>query len=270
MPRQEIILPGVSNARELGGYLIGEKRIRKGVLLRSGALTHAAPEALEALREKYRVQMIADLRMIEERNTHPDPVIPGAESLHLPVLEMEEFKASIDPKLLQEYADGNRESLALFNAAYKNGMFDEQLYTRALLPGCAKKAWQGFFSALLRLEEDRAFLWHCVDGKDRAGCAAMLLLSALGADRETILRDYMLTNEFNPPRKFGAKGILLVFWPKRKVKALRFAVGGVSEGHMNYAIDTLNREYGSVTEYLRQEIGVGEAEREALRGKFLE
>ena len=39
---------------------------------------------------------------------------------------------------------------------------------------------------------------------------------------------------------------------------------------MNYAIDTLEREYGSVTEYLRQETGVGEAEREALRARFLE
>lgn len=270
MPKQEIILPGVSNARELGGYPVGDRRIRKGVLLRSGALTHAAPEALNALRDKYRVQTVADLRMTVERNRHPDPEIPGAENLHLPALEMDEFQASIPPELLQEYADGNRDSLALFNAAYRNGMFDEQLYTRALLPECAKKTWKGFFGALLALEEDRAFLWHCVDGKDRAGCAAMLLLYALGADRETVLRDYLLTNEFIPPRKFGAKGILLHLWPKQKVRALRFAVGTVFEEYMNYAIDTLDREYGSVAEYLRQEIGVGEAEREALRARFLE
>ena len=169
MPKQEIILPGVSNARELGGYTVGDRRIRKGVLLRSGALTHATPEALETLRDKYRVQTVADLRMTMERNTHPDPEIPGAENLHLPALEIDEFQASIPPELLQEYADGRRDSLALFNAAYKNGMFDEELYTRALLRERAKKTWKDFFGALLALEEDRAFLWHCVDGKDRAG-----------------------------------------------------------------------------------------------------
>lgn len=269
MPQQEIILPGVANARELGGYAIGEKHIRKGLLLRSGKLTDATPEALNSLQEKYRVQTVVDLRMTVERNMHPEPEVPGAENLHLPLMEMDEFKA-IGPELLQEYADGNRESLALFNAAYKIGMFDEQLYSRALLPECGKKAWKGFFRALLALEEDRALLWHCVDGKDRAGCAAMLLLFALGADRETVLRDYMLTNEFIPPREFGVKGMLLFLWPKVKVKALRFATGTVFERYMNSAIDTLNREYGSVTEYLRQEIGVDAAEREALRARFLE
>ena len=36
---------------------------------------------------------------------------------------------------------------------------------------------------------------HCSGGKDRAGILAMLILAILGADREAVLADYLLTNE---------------------------------------------------------------------------
>ncbi|MER2057105.1 MAG: tyrosine-protein phosphatase, partial [Clostridia bacterium] len=45
MPAQGIDLPGVRNARELGGYRIGEMTIKKRILLRSGSLTGATEEA---------------------------------------------------------------------------------------------------------------------------------------------------------------------------------------------------------------------------------
>ena len=52
-----------------------------------------------------------------------------------------------------------------------------------------------FFRILLKTDPGRgAVLWHCVDGKDRAGLATMFLLSALGADKQTILEDYLMSN----------------------------------------------------------------------------
>ncbi len=57
MHNNEILLPGVSNARELGGYPVGDKYIKKGVLIRSGSLSEALPEAVDAdmklIRDKY-------------------------------------------------------------------------------------------------------------------------------------------------------------------------------------------------------------------------
>ena len=46
------------------------------------------------------------------------------------------------------------------------------------------------------METDKTpLMFHCTAGKDRAGFAAALFLAALGVERETIIEDYMLTNE---------------------------------------------------------------------------
>ncbi len=61
---------------------------------------------------------------------------------------------------------------------------------------------------MLDTEPERAVLWHCTGGKDRTGLAAMLILSALGVDEETVVKDYLLTNEFNAQRIAGTKQYL--------------------------------------------------------------
>ena len=99
----------------------------------------------------------------------------------------------------------------------------------------------------------------------------MLLLFALGADRETVMRDYLLTNECNAAGLAAIRGkVEPLGWPEDKVEALLFMSGGVSEAYMKNGIDALIREYGSVEGYLAQELDVGKEEREKLRRKLLE
>ena len=45
-----------------------------------------------------------------------------------------------------------------------------------------------------------AILWHCSEGKDRCGLTTALILEALGVDRDTIMVDYLKTNEVNLPK----------------------------------------------------------------------
>ena len=42
---------------------------------------------------------------------------------------------------------------------------------------------------------DRGFLLHCSAGKDRTGIGAALILTLLGVDRDTIVADYLISNE---------------------------------------------------------------------------
>ncbi|NLD11153.1 MAG: tyrosine-protein phosphatase, partial [Clostridiales bacterium] len=42
----------------------------------------------------------------------------------------------------------------------------------------AQKSFYGFFHALLSSPDGRAVLWHCVNGRDRTGIGAVLLLAA--------------------------------------------------------------------------------------------
>lgn len=43
-------------------------------------------------------------------------------------------------------------------------------------------------------------LFHCTEGKDRAGWTAAMLLSLVGVDRETVYADYLLTNDYSAER----------------------------------------------------------------------
>ena len=49
-----------------------------------------------------------------------------------------------------------------------------------------------------------------------------------------------------------------------------FGSGAVYEEFMQNAIDALVKNYGSVENYLSDEMGLGEAERQILQEKFLE
>ena len=271
---QAIALNGVGNARQLGGYRIGNRRIRDGLLLRTAGLDRIAPEATRALQSRYHLQTVVDLRMSTERSQLPDPDIPGVQNLHLPVIEMEDMLSAIpggvDPKLMAIFNDSGRDRMELFNIAYENGFLNDQIYVGFLLDERGRAAYRAFFQALLNIQEGRAILWHCTDGKDRTGCAAMLTLFALGADRETVYHDYMLTNVFNA-RTIEAvhQSVAPYGFPEDKLNALLIMSGAVAEVYMDNALQALGREYGGVQGYLSEAMGVGPEETACLRRKFL-
>ena len=274
MLKNEIGLPGITNARELGGYVIGDKTIKKGLLLRTGALNNAGTDAIKILEEKYRVQKIVDFRMKYEWANVPDPEVKGAEHVGLSVVEMEDYlqKAGYSMDVDKQFLWKTQDRMALFEQAYEFGMLGSDTYIAFILGERGKKAYKEFFKILLETDTDKgAILFHCTDGKDRTGLAAMLLLYALGADRKTVIDDYMLTNEYNSQTlEFVRKKAEEADMPPRKRDALMFMSGGVVESYMTNAINTLESKYGSVREYLFEELGVGDVEIKKLKDKFLE
>ena len=55
------------------------------------------------------------------------------------------------------------------------------------------------FGGLLRILSDpanRPLVFHCTQGKDRAGFGAAMVLSALGVPWATVVEDYLLSNHF--------------------------------------------------------------------------
>ncbi|MBR1796987.1 MAG: tyrosine-protein phosphatase [Clostridiales bacterium] len=269
MLKQAIDLPGIGNARELGGYTIGDKHIRPGLLLRTSALKNAAPVALDKLKNEFRLQTVIDLRMTGERDAAPSPVIPGVENIHLPVIEFEDYVPP-DPKMLEEYKKGV-DRMRLFKLSYDAGMLGPSQYLGFLLGERGKRAYREFFRILQETDPNKgAILWHCTDGKDRTGCATMLLLTALGASRETIIADYMLTNDYNAAQIEAVRQKIASYqMPQKKLDALLFISGAVIERYMTEAIDTLNEKYGSVKEYMRVELDVDEEEIMQLCKKYL-
>ena len=169
-----------------------------GVFLRTAALANATEEDIRILQDDYHLSTIVDLRMTAEAESAPDPEIEGVKYLHLGIIDEEEMAAkrqAISAEVM-EGLDLSKKTDQL-KLAIRLGIISDQMYVEFLSGEPGKAGYARLFRELLALPEGGSLLFHCTQGKDRTGCAAMLILSALGVDEETILADFMLTNAFN-------------------------------------------------------------------------
>ena len=113
-------------------------------------------------------------------------------------------------------------------------------------------------------------LWHCTSGKDRCGFGAVLLLAALGADDDAVLDDYAESG--NSYRKqlelMTAKGRESGM-TDTQLDVLHFLVS-VKREYMETPVKLINEKYGSLLNFIRQKIGVSQAEIDTLREYYLE
>ncbi|MBR6628463.1 MAG: tyrosine-protein phosphatase, partial [Bacteroidaceae bacterium] len=96
---QQIGITSAHNARQLGGYRIGNKRVKADLLLRTARLSELSAEDSTLLANKYKVQRIYDFRGEKEILAAPD-ILPGKAS-HLALslsLDKDEKGSSFDVK----------------------------------------------------------------------------------------------------------------------------------------------------------------------------
>lgn len=266
---QAIKLKSIGNARELGGYPAKGGTVKHGLLLRTAALKDISEEDKETLSSEYHVEAVIDLRMGYEREAAPDPEIPGAKNLFLPVLEAEDYPG-YSPELMEKFKNSGMDRLTMMRTAQEMGFMSDTMYVDFMFTERGKKAYRAFFDCLLELPEGRSVLWHCTDGKDRTGVAAMLILGALGADRKTIMEDYLLTNKYNAAKIAATKeGLERASVPEDLIELAVFGSGAVYDYYMLNAIKAADERCGSVSGYLSEELGIGEDAIGELSGKFL-
>ncbi|MDB5873808.1 MAG: hypothetical protein JWQ07_3250 [Ramlibacter sp.] len=115
-----------------------------------------------------------------------------------------------------------------------------------------------FFGHLLASNEPTVF--HCTAGKDRTGFAAALLLHALDASQEDVMRDYLLTNERLKPVSLTGGQL------PPHVTAVLYRV---QPEFLQAAFEAVDADYGGLDGYFREGLGLREAERERLRELYL-
>ncbi|MEM7219583.1 MAG: tyrosine-protein phosphatase [Pseudomonadota bacterium] len=246
---RQVIAPGAVNLRDFGGYRTGGGRLRRGLLYRGGYMTHITGLGAQ-LWERLGITLICDLRRPDERGEYPTP-------FDVPIVEV-----SIDP--------GNAQNL---RAALARGDADSVAERRSFMQGINVDLvrnhaadFRRVFEALLGLD-DGAFLVHCTAGKDRTGVACALILAALEVPEDTIFADYLLTNA-----ALDDQGRLLPRLPLRRpadAAAVR-ALEGVHESYLRAAFDTMAADHGGVDGYLRDAVGLGDIELDALRRRYVE
>lgn len=247
-------LTGVSNARQLGGYVTTDGRtVKDGVLLRTGALSDATEEDLAKLADLNLTQIV-DFRTTAEREEGPDPVMEGVTNTHINILgDDSTSSSSASSAVTGIYGDDPIQAMI---DIINTGMVGDDMYTNMMMTENALAGYRQFFDLLLAQEEGEAILWHCTGGKDRAGVAAVLLLSALGVDRDTVLQDFVLTNDFNSTKiNYRAQAAQERGVDADTIQAIK-NLTGVSYNAMVNLLDAIDAQYGSMDAFLTAENGM--------------
>ena len=205
-----------------------------------------------------------DFRTDLEREQKPDRVLPGVQYVHCPIVQQaaagltrEEHAAPYAAVVAHAKAMAGRERA-----------FMCELY-RGLVTQAFSIAHYRQFFALLLAQTDGALLYHCTAGKDRVGVGTMLLLTALGVDWPVIVENYLITNE----RMAASTDCLLTAVVDYDLSEAEREVirtfDRADAAFLTAARDAVAERYGSVDAFLTQALGVGAAERAALRARYL-
>ena len=251
-------LPGLCAGTTVGALGITEpKAVRQGtiragilagglllviyaMLAHVGALTGADGRQIEALG----VRRVLDFRGVEER-TSAACALPGVQVHSL----------AIEPTIVQVLQDLLAAGHALTGAEVVDHMRDTY---RGFVRHNSHR-FAEFFGHLLASDEPTVF--HCTAGKDRTGFAAALVLRVLGATQDAVMRDYLLTNErLKPPPGLRQ-------WLPPEAAAVLY---GVRPEFLAAAFDAVEEDFGGVEAYLREGLGLGDAEQERLRALYLQ
>ena len=260
-----VSLQGLPNTRDLGGMPAADgKRIARRRLVRSGALHHATDTDLRQLESMHDVERVVDFRTDMERQKEPDPKgkMAGVVFHDFPVLEEGAVGITHEGDVAQDVR-----ALRRFNG--KPFEMIRQLYPECLLGERGMGAYRDFLQVLLGATSG-ATLWHCTEGKDRAGLGSILVEYALGVPEEAIRADYLATNLFV---RTWAEKMLDALARHHVLEGADADVDALFYAQREYydtAFDAVRKEFGSMGNYLRDGLGFGPDAVAELRARYLE
>ena len=271
LSQRAIAFDGIENARDMGTLVMQDgQMVRTGMLVRCGNLSKATDGDVAVLKGKYHLTDVFDFRFDAEANAAPDRIIDGVSYTHLSTLP-KAFIQGISSSRPDTTKMDTRDMLAvLMKYAFepKAQAMAQELYPAIVTDSTAQHYYGAFLRGVLRAEG--GVLWHCSQGKDRAGWASAFLLAALGASRDVIIEDFDLSNQSYAPQvkaltakvqgKDGSEGAI----------AFIHAMVGVSRENFEATLDLIDQKYGSLSGYIENQLGFSKEEQQQLRTKYLE
>lgn len=288
-----IPLQGVFNCRDLGGLPAdGGRRIRRRRLIRSASLGDATAEDIKQLMLMHDLERVIDLRAEAEVQRAPDPLplLVGVDYANLPALSGKAIGLSglkglaSDMRTLREFAEDPYDvvegiypkcllcepGMSSYNQLLNGLIADTRMGDGRVGVGGDASSGGAFAQSAGTRRPWGATLWHCSQGKDRTGIAAILVEWALGVPVELIRRDYLASNLFIRP------------WIDRMRNLLRdnAVLGGIavdleaysysSECYFNRVFEVVEGRYGSMGSYMDAALNFGTEKRALLRELYLE
>ena len=274
-------LTGTSNFRDVGGYLTADgKRVRKGVLYRSDQLTNLSRNDLATLSD-LGLSRVYDLRSDGERDARPNRLPNG--------VPPSDPTGSSTEREIQPTRVSAQSPIEVVNLSVYYPPLDREVTRRKIIDG---EVEEGEFHRLL-VEQNRAFVtdyreqWatvikglaeggslpsliHCAEGKDRTGFAVAMVLLAVGVPEDTVMEDYLLSNQFLEQRASTLSRLAAVGSrfrvPASEVRPLL----EVRREYLEAGLATIKEIYGGYDAYLRDGLQIDEATLAKLKALLLE
>lgn len=253
-------MDSIMNFRDFGSYRTSHgTHIKRGLLYRSGDLSKATDTDLEYL-SSLGIKTICDLRSEAERKNEPDRV-PTARPFtffNIPMRPIIDYHARSLRRLFSLMFGEERrmDYIAESRQAYREYAINYLPQLKALFQRISEP-------------ENLPLLIHCSAGKDRTGVVSGLLQLVLGIPVETVMDDYLKTNEYmngykqDVYRRLRRLGIFGIPW--KKMYGPLFAA---RSDFLNAAIVQVKEEFGAIDEWFRRGLGFSEKEHLALMKVF--
>jgi protein-tyrosine phosphatase len=255
--------------------------LRPGRLLRSSELSRLDDEGRATLR-RLAITDVADLRASREVARRGPGLVPDGVEIHLlpfPDLGDEgvEDESDGDGQAPHEHAfqrlltgEGADSDMSVNEAATRY-MTDEyrQFPTR-------NGAQRALHRVVTLLAAGHPVLTHCFAGKDRTGFVVATVLEAIGVDRDTIVADFLRSNDAAPQLRARISEMIaqrreaeltpevVTFTEAR----LSDGVLGVRAEYLAAARQAIDEEFGSLDGYLR-DAGISATDVDKLRSALL-
>jgi protein-tyrosine phosphatase len=245
---RSIQMDSVQNFRDMGGYLSGRSlSTRWGKVFRSGDISRLSERDTLRL-DKLGIRTIIDLRTEHESSVSPVGYTK-ARIVRIPVsVDMEDIMGRLMEGRVRK-GDGS--------------LFMQDAYLRFIAPDNARS-----FALALQLfldEENYPVLFHCSMGKDRTGFLASLLLSALDVPEETIFGDYVASNNFVDLRRYAS---FVQSLDSDSQEAMTIILSA-NETFLELVFRTIKKEYGSIGQYLSEELQFTDKQKRKLKDILL-
>ena len=269
--QRAIAFEEIENARDMGTLVMQDgQTVRTGMLVRSGCLAKATDSDVAVLKGKYHLTDVFDFRFEAEANAAPDRIIDGVSYTRLSTLPkafIEGFSSSGRSDTVKMDKKSMMETLMKYAFDPKAQTMARQLYPAIVTDSVAQHYYGEFLRGVLRAEG--GVLWHCSQGKDRAGWASAFLLAALGASRETIVEDFDLSNQSYAPQVEALTTKMQGMNGSDEAQAFIRAMIGVSRENFEATLDLINQKYGSLAVYIENQLGFSKEEQQQLQEKYL-
>jgi protein-tyrosine phosphatase len=257
LAERKVALEGSPNFRDLGGYKTASGRhVRWGRIYRSGKLSSLTEADIHYFK-RLGVSLVCDFRLDYERHSEPgwlgDEDAPHRVELPVSPGSSGSFKKRAHDGIIEVYdatdlmKDMNRDFVINQTSQYAR-MFQ------------------------LMLRGDHPILIHCAAGKDRTGFGAAIILDVLGVEEETIVEDYLLTNQYLSIEKEMEK-LSNAFVDSRGFVVPDSALQPLVEIRPEYikaCFEEIAHRYESKQHFYRQALGLDETMVERLKTIYLE